>query len=137
GRFAAKAFTEKGERAYFYHFGFVPEPLKERNPYGAGHGSEVGYVFNNLNARWGNPEITPEDIKVAEMMQAYWVNFAKTGDPNGKGLPEWPVYTLKKDGILDIEPDGTPVGKPDPRKARLDVIEKAFNLRNQLQSRGI
>ncbi|MBT8308103.1 MAG: carboxylesterase family protein [Maribacter sp.] len=137
GRFAARAFVEEGKPAYIYHFGFVPDPLKERMPYGAGHGSEVGYVFNNLNARWGNPETTPEDKGVAKMMNTYWANFAKTGNPNGKELPKWPVYTLKKNGILDIKPDGTPTATPDPRKARLDVIENASKLRKQIQSRGI
>ncbi|NJB71363.1 para-nitrobenzyl esterase [Saonia flava] len=137
GRFAARAFAEQGEPTFIYHFGFVPEPLKERMKYGAGHGSEVGYVFNNLDARWGNPEITPEDKKVAEIMNAYWVNFAKTGDPNGAGLPEWPVYNEEGGEILDIELNGDAVGKPDPRKARLDVIKKAIKLRGQIQSRGI
>jgi para-nitrobenzyl esterase len=111
--------------------------MKERMPYGAGHGSEVAFVFNDLDSRWGNPETTPTDKAVAEIMNTYWANFAKTGNPNGKGLPKWPVYTLEKNEILDIQPDGTPVGKPDPRQARLDVIEKTFKLRNQLQSRGI
>ncbi|MBT8178795.1 MAG: carboxylesterase family protein [Eudoraea sp.] len=137
GRFAASAMAAQGEPAYIYHFDFVPAPMKGRMPYGAGHGSEVGYVFNNLDARWGNPETTPEDIKVAEMMNGFWANFAKTGNPNGEGLPNWPVYTLKKGEILDIQPDGKPIGKKDPRQARLDVIEKAFKLRSQLQSRGI
>ena len=136
-RFAAEAFVATGEPVYVYHFGFVPDPLKERMLYGAGHGSEVGYVFNNLDARWGNPETTPEDKKVAEMMQAYWVNFAKTGNPNGKDLPEWPVYSTEKNEILDIQRDGSTIGKQDPRKVRLDVIEKAFDLRNKIQTRGI
>src|SRR5690606_22390060 len=104
---------------------------------GAGHGSEVGYVFNNLNARRGGSEPSPEDKKVAEMMNSYWVNFAKTGDPNGAGLPKWPEYTPQNEKILEIESDGELVGKPDPRKARLDVIEKADELRDSLQSRGI
>ena len=137
GRFAARAFAEKGEPTFIYHFGFVPEPMKERMKYGAGHGSEVGYVFNNLDARWGNPETTPEDKKVAELMNGYWVNFAKTGNPNGDGLPNWPVYTKNAGEIMDIQLDGEAVGKPDPRKARLDVIEKGVKLRNVLQSRGI
>ena len=137
GRFAARAFAVKGEPTFIYHFGFVPEPMKERMKYGAGHGSEVGYVFNNLDARWGNPETTPEDKKVAELMNGYWVNFAKTGNPNGEGLPNWPVYTKNEGEILDIQLDGEAVGKSDPRKARLDVIEKGVKLRNELQSRSI
>jgi para-nitrobenzyl esterase len=137
GRFVARAVVDQELPAFIYHFDFVSAPLKERMPYGAGHGSEVAYVFNNLGARWGNPEITAEDSTVAQFMNAYWANFARTGNPNGKGLPEWPVYTREKNEVLEITRQGTPVGKPDPRKARLDVIEEAFKLRNQLQSRGI
>ncbi len=70
------------------------------------------------------------------MMNTYWANFARTGDPNGEGLPVWPLYNTQKEEILDIELDGNLVGKPDPRKARLDVIEKAFNFRDQVQTRG-
>jgi para-nitrobenzyl esterase len=71
------------------------------------------------------------------MMNAYWVNFAKTGDPNGSGLPKWPLYTPQKDEILDVQSDGKPVGKTDPTKARLDVIEKAVNKGDKLQPNGI
>ncbi len=139
GRFAARAMVAKGEPAYIYHFGYVPAPLQERMQYGAGHGSEVSYVFSTLDARRGAPEATPEDQALAQTMNTYWANFAKTGDPNGEGLPRWPAYNTQNEEILDIESDGTPVGKPDPRKARLDVIEKAFEsigLRVAVQSRG-
>jgi para-nitrobenzyl esterase len=139
GRFAARAIVAKGEPAYIYHFGYVPAPMQERMQYGAGHGSEVSYVFGTLDARWGAPEATPEDQALAQTMNTYWANFAKTGDPNGEGLPRWPVYSTQDEEILDIESDGTPVGKPDPRRARLDVIEKAFELiglRVAIQSRG-
>jgi len=134
-RFTARAFVASGEPAYIYHFGYVPPAMQGRARYGAGHGSEVGYVFDNLTGgRGGTP--TPQEQKVARMMNAYWANFAKTGNPNGEGLPEWPVYNLQKEEILDIQSDGEFVAKPDPRKARLDVIEKAGTLRNHIQSRG-
>lgn len=136
GRLAARAFVNQGEPAYLYLFSYVPTPMKERMPFGAGHGSEVAYVFNNLNARWGAPEAAPEDKKVGQMMNTYWANFAKTGDPNGEGLPLWPVYTPQKNAIIEFERDGKAVGKLDPRQARLDVIEKAFKSRVAIQSRG-
>ena len=138
-RFAARAIVAQGEPAYIYHFGYVPAPMRERMPYGAGHGCEVSYVFGTLDARWGAPEATPEDQELAQKMSTYWADFARTGDPNGEGLPLWPAYDTQNEAILDIGSDGKPVGKPDPRKARLDVIEKAFKsikLRVAIQSRG-
>jgi para-nitrobenzyl esterase len=135
-RFVARAFVANGEPAFIYNFGFVPANMQERMRYGAGHGAEVAYVFNNLNARWGATETTPEDEKVAQMLNTYWANFAKTGNPNGEALTVWPEYNTQNETILDIQPDGTMISKPDFRKARLDVIEKAFNFRARVQSRG-
>jgi para-nitrobenzyl esterase len=139
GRLAARAMVASGEPAYMYHFGYVPAPMRERMRYGAAHGSEISYVFRTLNARWGAPEATPEDQELAQTMNTYWANFAKTGDPNGSGLPLWPAYNTQNEESLDIGSDGKAVGKRDPRKARLDVIEKAFNsmvLRVAIQSHG-
>jgi para-nitrobenzyl esterase len=137
-RFTARAFVAKRNPAYMFQFGYVPAQARERSRYGAGHGSEVSFVFNTLNARWGAPaEATQGEKELAGLMNTYWANFAKTGNPNGKGLPVWPLYDIQKEEILDIELDGSAVGKPDPRKARLNVIEKAFKQRARLQSRGI
>ncbi len=135
-RFTASSFAAVGDPAYIFLFSYVPASMKERMRFGPGHGTDISYVFDNLGARPGS---TPaqEDKEVARMMNAYWVNFAKTGDPNGLGLPKWPVYSSKKNEILDIQSDGKPVGKPDPRKARLDVIEKAVNMGDKLQPNGI
>jgi para-nitrobenzyl esterase len=137
-RMTARAFVANRAPVYIYQFGYVPPAIRPRAPYGAGHGSEVSFVFNTLNARWGNPgEASPEEKVLARIMNTYWTNFAKTGNPNGNGLANWPLYNIQKEEILDIDLDGKPVSKPDPRKIRFNVIEKAFKQRARLQSRGI
>jgi len=139
-RFTASAYAEIGDPAYIFLFSYVPAHMKERMQYGPGHGTDISFVFNNLGiGGFGPPPPPPtsEDKEVARIMNTYWANFAKTGDPNGKGLPLWPDYKPKKNEILDIQADGKLVGKPDPRKARMDVIEKAFkSSRIEIQSRG-
>ena len=138
-RMTARTFVKKGSPAYLYQFGYVPVAARARAPYGAGHGSEVSFVFNTLHARWGAPaEAAPEEKELARIMNTYWANFAKTGNPNGKGVPTWPLYDSQKEEMLDVELDGKAVAKPDPRKARFNVIEKALDKRRgNIQSRGI
>jgi para-nitrobenzyl esterase len=135
-RFTATYFAEKGDPAYIFLFSYVPAAMKERMKYGPGHGTDISFAFDNLRAPNG-ATVAPEDKEVARIMNSYWVNFAKTGNPNGIGLPEWPAYSPKTNQILDIQADGKPVGKPDPRKARLDVIEKAIKNGDKLQPNGI
>ena len=131
-RFTARAFAAKGAPAYIYLFSYVSPSMQGRMRYGAGHGSEIPYVFNNLRARNGTT-VAPKDQEVAKMMNTYWANFAKTGDPNGPGLPKWPQYDPTKDEILEFRPDGSPSAEPDPRKARLDVIEKAAKAKGSVK----
>lgn len=135
-RMTAKAFITKSSPAYMFQFGYVPPAMRERSRYGAGHGSDVAFVFNTLSARWGAPtEATPQEKELAGIMNTYWANFAKRGNPNGKGLPSWPKYDTKKEIILDVDIDGKPAAKEDPRKTRLNVIEKAFKEREKIQLR--
>ena len=139
-RFTATSFAATGDPAYIFLFSYVPSAMKERMKYGPGHGTDISFVFDNLGiGGFGPPPPPPtlEDKEVARIMNSYWVNFAKTGNPNGKGLPEWTVYDPKKNEILDVQSDGKPVSKPDPRKTRLDVIEKAVNMGDKLQPKGI
>ncbi|WP_339878773.1 carboxylesterase family protein [uncultured Algoriphagus sp.] len=137
-RMTAIAFAEENEPVYVWQFGYVPPAARERSPYGAGHGSETSFVFNTLNARWGaQGEPTPEEKELARIMNTYWANFAKTGNPNGNNLPVWPQYDIQQAEIMDITLDGKVTSIPDPRKARFDVLEKAFKNRAKIQTRGI
>ena len=138
-RMTAMAFLSKKAPAYMYQFGYVSPANQQRSPFGAGHGSEVSFVFNTLDApRFGPPsKPTEAEYELAQKMNQYWINFAKTGNPNGTGLPNWPAYNKQNQDMLDIELDGKIISKPDPRKARFDVIEKAMKKRGTIQSRGI
>jgi para-nitrobenzyl esterase len=135
-RFAAQAVAANGDPVYIFLFSYVPAGMKERMRFGPGHGTDISFAFDNLRVPNG-ATVAPEDKEVARIMNTYWANFAKTGNPNGIGLPKWPVFSPKNNEILDIQSDGKPVGKPDPRKARLDVIEKAVNMGDKLQPNGI
>jgi para-nitrobenzyl esterase len=123
-RFAATAFAAAGMPAYVYRFGYVPAALRDRLPNGAPHGFEIAYAFNTLAAGRG-PAPTPEDLAVARTMNAYWANFARSGDPNGAGLPRWPRHDPARNEILEFGSDGAAVAARDPRKTRLDVTERA------------
>lgn len=87
---------------YTYYMDRKQPPKKEHGgfrrggpPYGAdtAHSSDISYVFGTLDVRDGPYQ--PLDYEMSEAMQAYWTNFAKTGDPNGAGLAQWPVYTAQ------------------------------------------
>jgi para-nitrobenzyl esterase len=123
-RFAASAFAANGSPVFLYRFSYVQAAMREKLREGAPHGGEIAYVFGTLSAgRGGAP--TPDDHAVARMAQSYWVNFARTGDPNGAGLPAWPRHDPGKDLIFEFRPDGSAGAGPDPRKSRLDVTQLA------------
>jgi para-nitrobenzyl esterase len=123
-RFAANAFAANGSPVYLYRFSYVQTAMRQQARAGAPHGGEISFVFGTLGGgRGGAP--TPEDLAVSRIAQGYWVNFARTGDPNGAGLPPWPRHVARKDQILTFRPDGSVGAGPDTRKARLDVTEKA------------
>jgi para-nitrobenzyl esterase len=126
-RFAASSFAANGSPAYLYRFSYVQTALRERMREGTPHGGEIAFVFGTLGTAAFGPPIPPtaEDQAVSKVAQGYWVNFAKSGDPNGAGLPAWTRYDPGKDLIFEFHPDGSAGAIPDPWKARLDVMQLA------------
>lgn len=81
-----------------------PEPLSETDDgiplvkLGARHSAEIEYVFGVL--KWKKIPWQPVDFKVSDAMMTYWSNFAKTGNPNGSGLPHWPRYSPQSRQVM-------------------------------------
>jgi para-nitrobenzyl esterase len=106
--------TKTGGKPTFYYYYTHKRPLKRAEvgnavptsrppPRGASHSAEIEYALGNLESNlvyaW-----TDEDRKVSEFMRAYFANFIKTGNPNGNGLPPWPLYSTGQRMVLDVAP---------------------------------
>ena len=128
---------QSGRPVYYYLFGRTvpPAPGQQyrgipRSAIGALHGDEVPYVFgtldkvtNTLDGSSRTWESTDRELSAA--MLGYWVNFVKTGDPNGPGLPVWPRYESQTQDPL-MRFDAAPRAGPDHRTLRMRTLDAAF-----------
>jgi para-nitrobenzyl esterase len=116
-----------GAPVYRYHFE-LPAPASEMHPEGkyAWHSDDLEYVFGTLDVRRGS-EWRPEDRKLTEQMMDYWTNFARTGDPNGPGLPAWPRYD-KTTAVMHLDRDTH--ASPDTTRARYEFLLKETSATN-------
>ena len=121
-RLVARLASAAGQPTYLYRFSYVASSLRA-TARGALHATEIPFVFETVRAKYGDAT-TKDDEALAAAANAYWVAFAKTGDPNTAGLPPWPRYTEKDDVVMELGAAG-PSAKADPWKVRLDLIEKA------------
>lgn len=114
-------------KVYYYYFDQHPEYPKDSPKYGYGspHGQEVAYVFNNLDP--SNAETTDSDLAISEAMATYWTNFAKSGNPNGEGLPNWPNYNQEQQSVMYFGP--TPHLGVVPSAKSLKVLDDYFQWR--------
>ena len=113
-----RAKTSKNKAFTYYWTHAEPGPDSAR--YGAFHTSEVPYVFNTLNQ--SKRPWTDQDHKLADTLGAYWVNFMKTGDPNGKGLAQWPAFTASSAVTMEL---GDKLGpRPVAEKAKVEFWQK-------------
>jgi para-nitrobenzyl esterase len=88
-----------------YQFQFS-RSAPQKETLGAAHGSEVAFVFGTLDTQSNPPHYTEADHQLSEALQQYWTNFAKTGDPNGPNLPNWPKFDAKTRGYLELTNSG-------------------------------
>lgn len=114
----------------FYYYYSHPRPvtrtdLNAPKPTGAVHSAEIEYVMGNLRT---NPVFawTDDDRKVSELMQAYFANFIRTGNPNGKGLVHWDAYN-SSDSHPRLTIDVEPQLQPDTRRARYQAMDQLPN----------
>jgi len=88
--------TAAAQHVFVYRFD-RSVPGKGRAELGAFHSLEIPYVFGALHdPTWQWLPFTPDDAALSNLVQVYWANFVKTGNPNGQGLPTWPLWTEPK-----------------------------------------
>jgi para-nitrobenzyl esterase len=108
--------------SYVYQFGHVAPDKPNFPNYGAFHTSEVPYVLHNLHT-W-NRNWQPLDKEIENDFSSYWVNFAKTGNPNGANLPEWKSYNKQSGTILVV--DDKIESKSELLKNEFDFLETNY-----------
>jgi para-nitrobenzyl esterase len=130
--------TAAGHPGYQFQFSRV---TPGRNSPGAIHASELNYVFGTLRADAAIPpgnvqfpgamppgeiKFDDVDVRVSDVMQRYWTNFAKTGDPNGDGLPQWPQFDSTRRAYIEFTDSG-PVAGEGLRRAHCDLFAENVN----------
>jgi para-nitrobenzyl esterase len=117
-RFSALSHARKGRgHAFLYYFEHRPPPRVSGPDLGATHGAEIAYAYNLPAPGWRD-----EDHRVAEVMNAYWVNFATRGDPNGPGLPHWPEFRAEAGLRMNLGPMSSVSVLDTDRQAIFDAL---------------
>lgn len=92
---------------------------------GAFHSDDIEYVFGTLNSRKG-AVWRPEDYKLSDLIQTYWTNFAKSGDPNGATLPQWPTYNASGGWqVMHLAQDSS--ARPDQHRDRYLFLQQVWH----------
>jgi len=124
-RFAAQANIALGMPTYLYHFSRTPPSKKQT--LGAFHAAEIPFVFDSSEPVLG---LSDDDKALTDIMVSAWTNFAKTGNPNGKDVPNWPKF----EGQTWMHFSGN-TGRPiatvetDVRVEKLDLLETGLLLK--------
>jgi para-nitrobenzyl esterase len=114
--------TGKG-KVYVYYFSHRPAypNVPQFKDWGAAHGAEISFVFGNFSAAM---PAGAADQAVSDEVSSYWTNFAKSGDPNGAGLPAWPAFTDANQQVMNLNDPSKAV--PVPNLEKLKVLDGYF-----------
>jgi para-nitrobenzyl esterase len=106
---------------YRYRFEQAPPQPAGEPSHGAYHSADIEFVFGDLASKalpW-----TDADRKLSDLMSSYWTNFAKSGDPNGPGLPQWPAYKPPSYDVMHLHEGETgPTASPSKSRARYELL---------------
>jgi para-nitrobenzyl esterase len=120
----ARMQSQKGkEKAFVYYY----DHRTPDSPDGANHAAEVTYVFGNFGGIGGAP--SSEDLALSDMIRSYWINFARTGNPNGSGLSQWPAFTEKNQEVLFFDTGAS--AKPIPNLEKLKAYDAYYSWRRE------
>jgi para-nitrobenzyl esterase len=119
--------TGKG-KVYVYYFSHRPPypSTPQYQGWGAAHAAEISFVFGNFSAAM---KPTAADRALSDDVSSYWVNFAKTGDPNGKGLPQWPAFTGGDARVMNLNDSSK--AAPVPNLEKLEMWEAYYAWRRK------
>lgn len=128
-RLIAKGVAGAGLDAYLYHFDYVLARRRGKVP-GAGHGTEIPFVFNTLERiPAARLLVTGDDRAMANRLHSHWLSFARSGDPAGRAEGYWPRYTVANDTLLYI---GERVeAEAGFRRRQLDLHEALWRRREE------
>lgn len=117
----ARGMADAGQRVWRYQFTHVAGGSDQPPT----HADELPFVFGNPNAL-AHP--TQDDRAISQMLMSAWLSFARTGDPNGDGVPPWPRYDRAGEAYLEVG-QSQAVPRRGYRTAQLDFIERYYELR--------
>ena len=121
--------AKTGKSAAYAAFLAQPSTLSfspDKRRKGVAHADDIMYLNETF---LGQPDKYPHEAAVAEILQQYWVNFAKTGNPNGKGLPYWPTFDQDKPTTMQFSNGASLIMVPN--RQQIDFVDRFYKAKRE------
>jgi para-nitrobenzyl esterase len=100
-RYFAQQMYAMDQPVYRYYLSYIAEARRDTQP-GAAHTDDIAFVMQTLDSEADLELVSADDRRISSLMSDYWVQFAKTGNPNGPGLPDWLPWEPTNRVVLEI-----------------------------------